>query len=41
MDNELKYLNKNVTSNKTKPIEAEKKITDLTIKLYKYQEKNC
>ena len=30
MNNELKHLNKNATSNKTNHIEAGKKITDLT-----------
>ena len=32
-DDKIKNLNKNFTSNKTKHIEDEKKITDLTIKV--------
>ena len=39
MDDKLKNLNKKVTSNKTKHIEAEKKMTDLTYKVAQISEK--
>ena len=38
-DDKLKNLNKKVTSNKTKHVEAEKKITDLTNKVAEISEK--
>ena len=38
-DDKLKILNKKVTSNKTKPVEAEKKITDLANKVAQIFEK--
>ena len=38
-DDKLKKLNKKVTSNKTKHIEAEKKLTDLTNKVAQTSEK--
>ena len=37
-DDKLKDLNKDVTSNKTKHVEAEKKITDLTNKVAQISE---
>ena len=36
-DDKLKSFNKTFTSNKPKHVEAEKKITDLAIKLHKHQ----
>ena len=38
-DDKLKNLNKKVTSNKTKHVDAEKKITDLTDKITQILEK--
>ena len=38
-DHKLKNLNKKVSSNKTKHIQAETKITDLTIKAVQISEK--
>ena len=40
-DDKLKNLNEKVTSNKTKYIEAEKKITDLTNKVSEMAKKGC
>ena len=39
-DNKLKNINKKATSNKTKYVEANKKLTDLTKTLHKYQNKD-
>ena len=39
-DKKLKISNKKFTSNKTKHVEAEKKLTDLIKKLHKYQKKD-
>ena len=39
-DDILKNLNKKVTSSKTKHMEAEKKLTDLTNKVHKHQKNN-
>ena len=39
-DENLKRKWKNVTSNKIKHVEAEKKLTDITKKLHTYQEKD-
>ena len=42
LDDELKKLNKKVTSNKTKHVETEKKLTSLANRVikHKYQKKN-
>ena len=40
-DDKLKNLNEKVTSNKTKYIEVEKKITDLTNKVTEMSKKGC
>ena len=38
--NELKHVNKKISSNKTKHVEAEKKLSDLRKKMQKYQNKD-
>ena len=40
IDKKLINVNKKITLNETKHIEADKKLTDLTKKLQKYQKKN-
>ena len=40
IDKKLIDVNKKIALNETKHIEADKKLTDLTKKLHKYQKKN-
>ena len=40
IDKKLININKNITSNKAKHIEADKKLTDLIKKFHKYQKKD-